>query len=63
MENIPDYSVDLSIEDVKLLHECVEYRLRYWEGSPARPPEEQEHLWYVRSALYAMILDHTFHNM
>ena len=63
MENIPDYSVDLTIEDVRLLHQCVEYRIRYWEGSPQRPPEEQEHLWKVRDALYAMLLDYTFHNM
>ncbi len=63
MDDIPDYTVDLTIEDVRLLHQCVEYRIKYWEGSPARPPEEQEHLWKVRDALYAMILDHTFHSL
>jgi len=63
MDNIPDYTVDLTIEDIRLMHQCIEYRIRYWEGSPARPPEEQEHLWKVRDALYAMMLDYTFHNL
>ena len=59
----PDYNVDMSIEDIRLLHQCVEYRIRYWEGSPARPAEEQEHLWKVRDSLQAMLLDYTFHNL
>jgi hypothetical protein len=63
MDNIPDYTVDLTIEDIRLMHQCIEYRIKYWEGSPARPPEEQEHLWKVRDALYAMMLDYTFHNL
>ena len=62
MDNIPDYTVDLTIEDIRLMHQCIEYRIKYWEGSPARPPEEQEHLWKVRDSLYAMMLDYTFHN-
>ena len=48
MDNTPDYTVDLTIEDIRLMHQCIEYRIKYWEGSPARPPEEQEHLWKVR---------------
>lgn len=61
-ERIPDYTVDLTIEEVRLLHSCVTYRIRYWEGSPARPPEEQEQLWLMRDSLQAMLLDYTFHN-
>lgn len=63
MDKIPDYTVDLTIEDIRLMHQCIEYRIKYWEGSPARPPEEQEHLWKVRDSLYAMMLDYTFHNL
>ena len=63
MDNIPDYTVDLTIEDIRLMHQCIEYRIKYWEGSPARPPGEQEHLWKVRDSLYAMMLDYTFHNL
>ena len=32
-----------------------------WEGHPARPASEQEHLWYLRDSLYRMILDYQFH--
>ena len=56
-----DYQVDMSIEDVRLLHHCVQETIKNWPGSPARPCEEQEHLWYVRDWLYRMILDYNFH--
>jgi len=59
----PDYTVDLSIEQIRLMYDCVNYRIKYWEGSPARPAEEQQKLWKVRDSLYAMILDYTFHEM
>jgi len=56
------YEVALHIEQIKLLHYCVLERIRLWEGSPARPAEEQTHLYQLRDTLYAMILDDTFHN-
>ena len=58
-----DYTVNLRIEDIRLLHHCVIKRLEMWEGSPARPAEEQEHLWYLRDSLYRMVLDYTFENL
>jgi hypothetical protein len=63
MNQEPDYTVNLTIEDIRLLHYCVVKRLETWEGSPARPPEEQEHLWYMRNSLYRMILDYRFHEL
>jgi len=63
MNQEPDYTVDLTIEDIRLLHQCVVKRIELWEGSPARPPEEQEHLWYMRDSLYRMILDYQFHEL
>lgn len=59
----PDYTVNLRIEDIRLLHHCVIKRLEMWEGSPARPAEEQEHLWYMRNSLYRMILDYQFNEL
>jgi hypothetical protein len=58
-----DYSVNLTIEDIHLLHHCVLMRIEKWEGSPARHPEEQEHLWYLRDSLYRIILEYKFENM
>tara|TARA_B100000902_G_scaffold385121_1_gene426108 strand:- start:217 stop:441 length:225 start_codon:yes stop_codon:yes gene_type:complete len=63
MNKEPDYTVNLTIEDVRLLHHCVIKRIEMWEGSPARPPEEQEHLWYMRDSLYRMMLDYQFNNL
>ena len=63
MNKEPDYSIDLRIEDIRLLHHCVIKRLERWEGFPARPAEEQEHLWFMRDSLYRMILDYQFHQL
>ena len=57
------YTIDMSIEDVNLLYHCVCKRIESWEGSPARPPEEQEHLWYLRDWLYRMILEYKFNEL
>jgi len=58
-----DYQVNLRIQDIYLLHHCVERRLKTWEGAPARPWDEQEHLWYLRDSLYRMILEYRYDNM
>ena len=58
-----DYTVSLTIEDIRLLHHCVLKRIENWEGSPAIHPMEQEHLWYLRDSLYRMILEYKFENM
>jgi hypothetical protein len=60
MNRDPDYTVDLTIEDVRLLYQCVIKRLERWEGYPARPAQEQEHLWIMRDSLYRIILEHTY---
>ena len=63
MDKLPDYTFDMSIDDVRLLHQCVLKRIETWEGSPARPPEEQEQLWKLRDGLYTAILDYNFYNL
>jgi hypothetical protein len=63
MKDEPDYTVDLTIQDIHLLYDCVLKRLERWEGYPARPAEEQEHLWYIRDSLYRMILEYNYENL
>jgi len=63
MNKEPDYTVSLTIDDIKLLHHCVVKRIELWEGSPARPAEEQEHLWYLRDSFYRMVLEYSFENL
>ena len=58
-----DYQVSLRIEDIYLLHHCVEETFKNWPGAPARPVEEQEHLRYLRDSMYRMILEYRFDNM
>jgi len=58
-----DYQVSLRIEDIYLLHHCVEETFKNWPGAPARPVDEQEHLRYLRESLYRMILEYRFENM
>ena len=55
-----DYTIDLRIEDIRTLHYCVQEAIRTWPGSPARPQDEQEHMWYLRDNLYRMMLDYMF---
>jgi len=38
-------------------------RLEMWEGFPARPAEEQEHLWVMRDSLFRMMLDYKFNEL
>jgi len=63
MNTEPDYTISLRIEDIRLLHHCVIKRLEMWEGAPARPPEEQEHLWVMRDSLFRMMLDYKFNEL
>ncbi len=57
-----DYTVSVQIEDIKLLHHCVKETIKYWPGAPARPYEEQEHLWALRDNLFKIILEDQFNN-
>lgn len=61
--NEPDYSLDLSVQDIRLLHYSVQEAIKYWPGAPARPHKEQEHLWYMRDCLNRVLLDYSFHNI
>lgn len=52
--------LDLDINDIRALYSVIDYALQTWPGSPARPPEEQEYLHYMKKQLFAMIADYTF---
>ena len=57
-----DYQVDLKIEDIYLLHHCVEETFKNWPGAPARPAEEQEYLQKLKMQLFAMMADYQLEN-
>jgi len=57
-----DYTMHVSIDDVRLMHHCIAETIRTWPGSPARPAEEQEHMWLLRDQFQRMMLDYSFQN-
>jgi len=57
------FYMDFSIEDIHLLYHCVCKRIETWEGHPSRHPQEQEHLYKLKSELYKAILDFKFYDM
>ena len=57
-----EYTMHMSIEDVRLMHYCVQKAIEYWPGAPQRPCEEQEQMWFLRDQFQRMILDYQFNN-
>ena len=60
MDYTPDYSLDMTIHEIRILHNCIEVAIERWAGGD---PREQEELFRVRDQFQAIILDYTFHNM
>ncbi len=61
-EEYYDYTISVTIEDIKLMHHCVQETIKYWPGAPARPYEEQEQLWALRDNLFKIMLEDQFNN-
>ncbi|CAI8155236.1 MAG: Uncharacterised protein [Prochlorococcus marinus str. MIT 9215] len=59
-------SIELEIDDLRLMYKSVCFHLERWQGSPGPefscPPEEQSSLMSLKSFLYAAILDYNFSN-
>ena len=58
-----EYSLTTDINGIRNLKSSVDYLLSVWPGAPARPAEEQQHLWVLRDQLDRCILQHTFDTM
>ena len=56
-------SVEMGIDEVRMLYSHVCYSLEMWPGSPARPAEEQEYLRILKMRLFSMISDYSFYNI
>ena len=50
----------LPIQAVRNLHEVLEYFMKVWPGSPARPPEEQEFVRELLQCMKRLQLEHSF---
>ena len=58
MNSDPDYTVDMSMDDIRILYKSVCFHLDKWPGGD---PTEQDKLVYMKGCLYRMILDYQFH--
>ena len=56
-------SVEMCIDEVRMLYSHVCYSIEMWPGSPARPAEEQEYLRILKMRLFSMISDYSFYNI
>ena len=50
----------LTIEAVRDLHDLLDYFMKMWPGSPARPPEEQEFARNLLQCMKRLQLEHSF---
>ena len=48
-----------NIQSCRMLHDHLEYSLKMWPGSPARPAEEQKMLLQLRDTMFAMRMDYS----
>ena len=58
-----EYTMHMTIENVRLMSYCVEQAIKFWPGAPARPYEEQEQLNHMRDQFKRMIFEHSFNNL
>jgi hypothetical protein len=52
-----DFDLRLTPEGVQTLYYAVNEAIRMWPGSPARPVEEQEILYSLKMAIFAMKME------
>ena len=60
MSQMNSFEIQLNDEEIKTLYYAVCEAIRLWPGSPARPAEEQERLFFVKQQLFKMILQMSF---
>ena len=56
-EELSDFQLYLTPEGVHTLYYAVDCAIRMWPGSPARPLEEQERLYALKLAIFAMKME------
>ena len=54
-----EYTIHMSIRDVRLMSHCVDQAIKNWSGGP---PEEQQQLNHMKRQFQRMILDYQFNN-
>lgn len=60
--DLPDFKIEMTTDEVRVLYYSVSEALRLWPGSPQRPAEEQDLLMSLKVVLFAMLMDVNFEN-
>lgn len=53
-------SVNIGIDEVRMMYNHLDYSIKMWPGAPARPVEEQEFLWEMKDKYFAMLMEYNF---
>lgn len=53
-------SVNIGIDEIRFMYSHLEYSLKMWPGSPARPVEEQQFLMDMKDKYFAMLMEYNF---
>jgi hypothetical protein len=53
-------SVNIGIDEIRFMYSHLQYSLKMWPGSPARPVEEQQFLMDMKDKYFAMLMEYNF---
>ena len=59
-DDVMGFMVELTDDEVRTLLFAVNEAIRVWQGSPARPAEEQQKLYDLKNQLFMMTLEMQF---
>ena len=57
------YELAFNIDGIHALKGVIDLSIETWPGSPARHPQEQEFLWYMRDLLNKCVMEHSFNHL
>ena len=63
MEQPESYEFTFDIEGIRLMKGVIDYSIKMWPGSPARPEIEQDFLYYIRDEINRCLMEHSFRHL
>ena len=63
MDNDFTFEFNFDINAIRRLKEVIDYAIKTWPGSPARPVGEQEFLWGMRDECNKCLMEYSFQNL
>ena len=63
MEQDESYEFTFDIGGIIMLKGVIDYAIKVWPGSPARPEVEQDFLFYIRDEINRCLMEHSFRHL